>query len=495
MTRKMIKKMLALLLVVLMLCSLCACGEKSESKDADNTSTTSDKRENDSETTIEPEVDIVAEAETLIAQGKYEDAYMLLKDVNEFSGNKAALDLLDKLVWVPVEWEWKCTDSLYSDSGEKVITSHWICYYTYDENGLLLKKDAEPMPSSYLKDDQTGETYDQTYTYDANGNCLTVTGQDLSVTYTYDENGNMLTQRETSTSGYADAYTYTYDADGNRLTERFESSYRIDESTYSYDADGNMLTSHEVWNYLESGRTITFETTFTYDEKGRPLSRREIRTASDEEGEKTSGERFTYDEQGRFSTWYDYDSSDSMEATNTFDENGRLVTLSIEEYESGDGMDVSFTYDADGNLSQVVVLSQADGGDVQQLTNFFTYDESQNRLTQTNDQADGSTVYFFDDNGYCIREQGVQSDGTVNYDYSFNQYGKTLSYTDNRDYYATEQRITWKLFYYPDGAPTSVQEIDKLPNDHIISYRPTDLYVVRQMLLGIVWVSNTPPFG
>ena len=94
-----------------------------------------------------------------------------------------------------------------------------------------------------------GEPYNiKTYTYDTDGNLLTLSrdydGNGLPnsiTTYTYDTDGNRLTYSYDidgdggPNTGYT--YTYTYDADGNLLTESVDSDgdgepNRIDTSTY-----------------------------------------------------------------------------------------------------------------------------------------------------------------------------------------------------------------------------------------------------------------------
>lgn len=475
MTKKTRKKILSLLLAATMLLTLCACGKKEETKpaDADKTPSTNNK----------PEMDIVAEAEALIAAGKYEDAYMLLKDVNEFSGNKAAMELRDKLVWVPVEWEWEYTDNRNKPSDREANTYHWICRYTYDENGLLLKKDAEPMPSSYLQSDQNSETYDKTYTYDENGNCLTIGSQDGTVTYTYDKNGNMLSKK----SG-AILTTCTYDANGNMLTERFESSSRIEENTYTYDADGNMLTSHKIWTFPEKGTTSTYKTTYTYDEKGRPLTRHEVKTSSDEEGERVEGEGFTYDAEGRPITYYDRPSMLSM--TVTYDKKGHLIKVDIDGGDEKEGS-ISYAYDKDGRLTKhTCTLHDPKEGESLQEAYTYTYDEKERCVTCTSSNHEIFIQFYFNEQGRCVREKNVRDSG---YDVQYNIYGKPISGIDQGG--DRKQRIAWKLFYYPNGAPASVKDI-QTPEDHNdFALQPTIFHWIEGPLSQFCnWSGTLPAF-
>jgi hypothetical protein len=96
-----------------------------------------------------------------------------------------------------------------------------------------------------------------TYTYDANGNNLSLLWERTSngqlvnyvrLTYTYDANGNMLTNlEEVWSNGQWVNYqrvSYAYDANGNRLTEldeQWSNGQWVNylRRTYTYDANGN----------------------------------------------------------------------------------------------------------------------------------------------------------------------------------------------------------------------------------------------------------------
>jgi len=105
-----------------------------------------------------------------------------------------------------------------------------------------------------------------TYTYDANGNKLTLLFELWQAnawvnisrgTYTYDANGNRLTflHEEWQINAWVNDWreTYTYDANGNRLTdlrEEWENNAWVNDwrRTYTYDANGNSNTGkYEKW--------------------------------------------------------------------------------------------------------------------------------------------------------------------------------------------------------------------------------------------------------
>ena len=111
-----------------------------------------------------------------------------------------------------------------------------------------------------------GKTY--TYTYDNNGNILSVSDGSYTTSYTYDS-ANQLTRENNQAAGKT--WTWTYDNAGNILVKK-EYAYTTGtlgtvQKTVNYaygdSAWGDLLTIHD-------GKTIT------YDTIGNPLSERHI---------------------------------------------------------------------------------------------------------------------------------------------------------------------------------------------------------------------------
>ena len=115
---------------------------------------------------------------------------------------------------------------------------------------------------------QTGSSFDDTftYTYDANGNILSVSDGTFTTTYVYDSLNQLL--RENNEEGNF-THTWTYDNAGNILTRKeyayttgsLENLTPPDTVSYTYGDDdwGDLLTSYD-------GQSIT------YDGIGNPLS-------------------------------------------------------------------------------------------------------------------------------------------------------------------------------------------------------------------------------
>jgi len=162
-----------LLAALLLLTGLTACGEEKK----------------DNEITANAENGSIEEAKAALNAGEYEKAYQMLSN----NQSPEAKKLLNKLVYVPILYEWKESDE----------TCKW--QYSYDEKGNLLS----------TKETENGNVYEEVYEYDANGNLCSSThiskGEVTdTTTYTCDTMGRVISKGSS---------TYTYDAEGNLLSE------------------------------------------------------------------------------------------------------------------------------------------------------------------------------------------------------------------------------------------------------------------------------------
>ncbi len=162
-----------------------------------------------------------------------------------------------------------------SDGSGQVITS-----YTYDAAGRLSRVDQANGTSTRYTYDAVGNVAEVdnlaadgstlskfAYTYDADGNPLTMTTLDGTTTYSYDADGQLI--QAVLPGGRT--LTYTYDAAGNRVsatdsgTTTAYTTNALDEytsagaTTYRYDADGDLVSQTDA----------TGTTTYTYNADGR----------------------------------------------------------------------------------------------------------------------------------------------------------------------------------------------------------------------------------
>jgi len=312
----------------------------------------------------------------LIGEGKYEEAYQLLKELGDYAD---AQKELKKFHYVPTKYIEK---EIYSDEPDQEYG--YTITITYNEKSLpvkVIQKENEGdeaivevvfndigLPTkttrTYDGDSQTVEyTYDGTlrepikmvmtysdssdfmftvdFTYDANGNLvkqITKSNDTILQTYeaTYDSKGNLTTEIQTDSAGSQYTTEYVYDTNGN-LTKKSENHYdRFERITeYVYDANGN-LTKETRKQKDSNPPSIASITTFeyTYDANGNLTKEVETRT--------NEGETAFFEDQ------------DITEYT--YDADGKLIK---EKHSNSYGIDnTDYTYDNNGNLIKKICISE-----------------------------------------------------------------------------------------------------------------------------------------
>ena len=384
------KKFLAMLLVLAMLFTLAACGQKEEddrdegvkSKKEPATETTAATKEPASEATKTP-TEPPADAKTLIAQGKYEEAYVILY-ANK--SDKEAAELLKDFVWVYEEIETVSPGSYDSTDTENYK-------YTYDADGKLIKE-VETITRGELGEGGivSEHTYENIYTYE----------------YTYDSNGNLIKEIAYDDEGNADVVEYSYSVDGE-LIKKEEQGGKTEE--YTYDSAKNLVK--KTIQYLNG--TESYE--YTYDAEGNVTKQiwNEVMSAD--------GSVYTQSQEYIFE--YAFDSNERLikkvetifgsslvtpgvgiiiTYEYTYDTNGNLIK---EHYTNRyrDPYTIEYTYDSDGNLIQKRILEEdSSGEEVDIETHNYTYDSNGNLLkevaTTTNDNQ--GFPYTIEYSGYKL---------------------------------------------------------------------------------------------
>ena len=290
-----------------------------------------------------------------------------------------------------------------------------------------------------------GKTANFNYTYDANGNILSVSG-DQTVTYEYDDLGQLVWEKN-ATAGKA--WNYTYDNGGNILSRTeyacsgsgtvsgsgTTTSYTYGDAEWgdlltayngeaiSYDGIGNPL-SYRGWTMSwQGGRQLASMTkgsntlNFAYNESG-------LRTSKTVNGVAHSyiwqGSKLAADITGEYALYFHYDSAgDVIGFTRTA--NGTDTEYFYVKNLQGDILKVitatgteaaAYTYDAWGKL----LTSSGDMADVNPLRyHGYFYDTETGLYYLKSRYYDPEVCRFINSDGYNSTGQGILSANMFSY--------------------------------------------------------------------------------
>lgn len=315
------KKIIALILVLMFCLGLCACGEGSTAnndyKNAMNDLTdllnrTVQDSELQSVDTILNILDNIPEhgVQTLppseyLYQDELEALYNQFTSFGDYKQSKEILDrfsivengrMVVNQVFVDFAGNERVTENIdaftLDDLGRKVATSFRVdgrggeCY-TYDSEGNLIREinDVHFYNEQGLRTESYYFEYGSvggitTYIYDENGNCIEEThkGADgfinMFISYRYDENGNCVEETYKASDGTTETVTHIYDEFGNPI----ESTSEKKSATYTniYDNDNNLLIVLTKYSYDYD--SIRFS---IYNKNGNVLDKERIIDGSD----------------------------------------------------------------------------------------------------------------------------------------------------------------------------------------------------------------------
>ncbi len=304
--------------------------------------------------------------------------------------------------------------------------------YTYDDNGNMITR---------IRTDNSGRKQNTEWTYDSHNNVLSISSDTFNGsssttgwtkwTYSYDNDGNILTLSETTSSGQTSSTEYTYDNKGQKIREiiqhpnGFNGSHDI---SYTYH-DNGQIASRKCIIYKENG-SVSYTTEMVYDMYGNTLHNYQIMPESDAKiGFK---KEYVCDEDGKIlsiqninqntgenigeKTVYSYDNDgklleikyDNGIETYSYNSNGECIKEQFEFINDGvKEIDYEIIYDRDnkGNLLKKTKTEYDING--QPKTRYiysYEYDSNGNKISQIqtdyNDKEEKTRKY--DKNGNII---------------------------------------------------------------------------------------------
>ena len=289
------------------------------------------------DTYVNPKEDAYTEAISLMSDGKYADAYDILKSLGNYKNSNSLIE--------------ECLSAVFDENIAQLIAAE-----KYSEAYGLLISSGNKEQLKHFKAVYTVSSYSDKY-YDSNS------------VYTYDEFGNLLKDVKTYDDGDKKTKEYTYDSYNRLITERItESDSPSDyfETTYEYNAHGQKIKEVTTYDY-GNGNAGSYTYEYEYDTNGNMVT--SIYSKAGESGEKIT--KYEYNSNGQITKelyhdgtyyYFEYGSnnellkkvyvwSDGHESYDSYlyDDNGALVK-EMDSY----GNSIEYFYDSNYCLIKMV---------------------------------------------------------------------------------------------------------------------------------------------
>lgn len=272
------------------------------------------------------------------------------------------------------------------------------------------------------------------------------------------------------------SYTYVYDSKGH-VVSKVERDNRYNESTrasnYTYSSNGTLLSVYKMTNdadgsfwydtrYNTDGSIASFESNYdgikeTYEYHTNGYLSQSVTQQSDERV------TITYDKEGNQLLQEHTGEGYQYQTTFSYDDYGNLMEVRLTDTATGYSEvweSHQYTYNENGNLLTHIDVSVLDETE----TYVFSYDDNGNLRTKEHEGT--RWVYAYDDNGNCLMIQ-LYRQGKLDATATFDVFGNMLTY-DSDD---QSGAWTYRLVYYPNGAPDSVMYgINEVGNQFEIDY-------------------------
>ena len=299
--------------------------------------------------------------------------------------------------------------------------------YTYDEDGNVISvKDLQGQTTTYEYDNNNltqilqDNKAKMTYTYDSWHNVDTATSADgIVYEFDYDDYGNN-TEVSIVSGGTRITSTAAYTTDdNNRLASTTDALGKT--TTYSYNADTNMLEWVKYPNDTDATRT-----NYTYDSMYRTASAAVTTDTGDALSASYLYENDLLIEIDTASTTYSFTYGDFALRTAVKIGNRTLASYSytddrnyyLEELEYGNGNSVQYEYD---DLGRIVKQTYEDGDTVT-----FKYNNDGDLASVTDSATNTTTTYYYDLSGRLMK----YTEGSRAVEYTYDTLNNLTSVSD-----------------------------------------------------------------
>ena len=323
-------------------------------------------------------------------------------------------------VTVSICYDYNMNTALFDGIG--LYKEEFGASYTYDEDGNVISiLDLEKQETTYEYDTDNnltkivqGDKIKMTYSYDDWHNVTSATTEEGQVyEFTYDVFGNN-THVSITADGLTMETSAVYTGDGNRLVSTTDALGKV--TTYDYDADTNLLNSVK---YPED--TDETKTTYTYDSMYR-LARTEA--AIGEGAAQTLYASYTYEDDRLKSI-----ATPTTTYSFTYGEFGTRTNVQV-----GTRTLATYSYTPDQNR-YLEAMTYGNGDRIS-----YEYDSKGRLICQT--YEDGDTVtYQYDNNGALATVTDSATGITTKYYYDFTD--RLLAYEENSDGYSLKTGYTY----------------------------------------------------